>query len=314
MSQGRQIWWPPAVPAPERAPISAPLCRHSGRGAKGPTVEWSRLTPASPTPCAHPVPAPRSRACSRGSPPPLLLGSLWAPANALSYTGEVAFASDYVWRGISQTAGDPTVQGALEFEVGAGGAAVFFGLWGSNVSFDNGASLELDPYVGVSLGLNESLGLKVQATQYTYHGEGDDADNLDFSEISVTVGLPIVDIHAATSDNYLGSGSAALWSRVDVSLGLFDIGLEYTKADGTIAGIPELENGEPRVDAEGNTVYREEFDTYLTGIFGVNYEFIGLRASAELIVTSLDEEADLCKTMAGDACGTRVVLGLSRSF
>ena len=168
-------------------------------------------------------------------PATLLLGSLWAPASALSYTGEVAFSSDYVWRGISQTAGDPTVQGALEFEVGAGGAAVFFGLWGSNVSFDNGASLELDPYVGVSLGLSDSLGLKVQATQYTYHGargEGDDADNLDFSEISVTLGLPIVDVHAATSDNYLGSGNAALWGRVDVGLGLFDIGLEYTKADG----------------------------------------------------------------------------------
>ena len=65
---------------------------------------------------------------------------------------------------------------------------------------------------------------------------------------------------------------------------------------------------------DGSDQRSEEFDTYLTGIFGVNYEFIGLRASAELIVTSLDEEANLCKTVAGDACGTRVVLGLSRSF
>lgn len=266
-------------------------------------------------------PRPLSRPLSRPLPriaAALLLGSLWTPASAISYTGEVAFSSDYVWRGISQTGGDPTVQGALEFEVGAGGVAIFFGLWGSNVSFDNGASLELDPYVGVSLGLSESLGLKVQATQYTYHGMGDNANNLDFSELSVTLGLPIVDIHAATSDNYLGTNEAALWGRVDVSLGLFDIGVEYTKADGPIAGVPMLDNEGKREYRDGRVVYREgddfRFDSYLTGIVGVNYEFIGLRASAELIVTTLDEEADLCRTVAGDACGTRVVLGLSRSF
>jgi len=58
--------------------------------------------------------------------------------------------SDYVFRGISQTDNDPTVQGAVDVGYGM----FYAGVWGSGLDFygDNGdkANIELDYYAGIT--------------------------------------------------------------------------------------------------------------------------------------------------------------------
>lgn len=73
-------------------------------------------------------------------------------ANAeVTFTGNVALTSDYVFRGISQTQSDPAIQGGMDATTG-----IFYaGVWGSSLDFGSIGGLavdsgfELDLYAGV---------------------------------------------------------------------------------------------------------------------------------------------------------------------
>ena len=67
--------------------------------------------------------------------------------------GNIALATDYRFRGISQTDRDPAVSGGFDFTAENG---LYAGIWGSNISF--GCSLELDYYGGYRGKINDDLG------------------------------------------------------------------------------------------------------------------------------------------------------------
>jgi len=75
----------------------------------------------------------------------LLLTMVSLPTFA-SVSANVSFASDYIWRGMTQSDG-PAVQGGFDY---ASDGGFYAGLWGSNVNFnyDPGAGSELDLYFG----------------------------------------------------------------------------------------------------------------------------------------------------------------------
>ena len=76
---------------------------------------------------------------------------------AAQYSASLTLTSDYVWRGVSQTLGDPAVQGSFDYEHNSG---LYAGVWASNVDFfdpsapgasvadDDNADLELDLWLG----------------------------------------------------------------------------------------------------------------------------------------------------------------------
>ena len=66
-------------------------------------------------------------------------------ANA-EVSGSVAFVSDYVFRGISQSDGGPAVQGSLDWT----NDMFYAGVWGSSIDLGVGESMEFDLYVGVT--------------------------------------------------------------------------------------------------------------------------------------------------------------------
>jgi uncharacterized protein (TIGR02001 family) len=71
-------------------------------------------------------------------------------AREFSWSITIGGTSDYVFRGISQTAGDPAAQGSIDMSYG-----IFYaGAWGSNIDLDGGAtpgfgSAEIDFYAGI---------------------------------------------------------------------------------------------------------------------------------------------------------------------
>ena len=80
-------------------------------------------------------------------------------APAYTLTANVSLASDYYFRGLTQTWGKPAIQGGFDFAHGSG---FYAGVWGSNVSGKQfaGGSMELDLY-----GLNEdTIILQVERT------------------------------------------------------------------------------------------------------------------------------------------------------
>lgn len=68
-----------------------------------------------------------------------------AMAQDFAVTGNVAIVSDYVFRGVSQTAEDPAIQGGVDVTSGL----FYAGLWASNVDFGTSTDAEVDAYVGV---------------------------------------------------------------------------------------------------------------------------------------------------------------------
>jgi uncharacterized protein (TIGR02001 family) len=102
---------------------------------------------------------------------------LWAGTAQAEFSGTVTATSDYVFRGISQTAEDPALQASLDYEADVG---IYVGIWGSNVDFDDccDENLEIDYYAGFTAG--ETLEWDFGAVYYTYPGADGD---LNYPEI-----------------------------------------------------------------------------------------------------------------------------------
>lgn len=108
-----------------------------------------------------------------------MIGGAGAAHAEGAFTGNVALTTDYVFRGISQTEGNPAVQGGFDYTNGI----LYAGTWASSVSAATISSggTELDLYAGVTPSLGPvSFNLGVLA--YFYPGADDDAAELDFVE------------------------------------------------------------------------------------------------------------------------------------
>jgi len=124
----------------------------------------------------------------------LVLSALAAPAAMAeeeastwgTFTGNVALANDYVFRGVSQTLNNATIQGGLDWDSGMG---IYLGTWGSNVDFGAGldGGMEWDLYGGYRGTLGEAFTYDVGAVGYLYPGSAG-AANLDYWEAKVALG------------------------------------------------------------------------------------------------------------------------------
>lgn len=74
-----------------------------------------------------------------------LAGAAQAQDAGPTFAFNVGAATDYVFRGISQTDEDPQVYGGVDASMGIG----YAGVWVSNVDFGNGTDAEFDLYAGI---------------------------------------------------------------------------------------------------------------------------------------------------------------------
>ncbi len=106
----------------------------------------------------------------------------------ITTSGSVAMATDYRFRGISQTSNNPAIQGAITLTHQSG---VYLGLWGSNItSVGKSNSAEMDATIGytTALPLSATLAptLDVGYIRYGYFGTGDSApgnNQPDYNEV-----------------------------------------------------------------------------------------------------------------------------------
>ena len=104
-------------------------------------------------------------------------------ASATDFAGgtisyNIAATSDYVFRGFSQTDGDPAIQGGIDYSNG-----IFYtGAWASNVDF---ADYELDIYAGVKPVVG-SFTFDLGAIYYNYND-----GSLDSTELKAAVSHPL---------------------------------------------------------------------------------------------------------------------------
>lgn len=136
-------------------------------------------------------------------------------------SGNLTFAADYRFRGVSQTYTEPAVQAGVEY---ASSLGAYGGAWGSNVSgnqFLNGGSLELDLYGGYRWEVGK-LGLDLGGQYYWYPSArynidpGDSYNTTEvylstrFQQVSAKYSLAVTDLFGlktATIGGYCGINS-----------------------------------------------------------------------------------------------------------
>jgi uncharacterized protein (TIGR02001 family) len=109
--------------------------------------------------------------------------ALGANAHAAQFNGNATLTTDYVWRGSTQTQGDPAVQAGFK---AASDSGFYASIWGSNVEFapETHASSEMDFTVGWGRSLNDDWALDVNVLRYQYPSTTVD---LNWTELNSTV-------------------------------------------------------------------------------------------------------------------------------
>ena len=212
-------------------------------------------------------------------------------ATAVELTGNVALTTDYVWRGMSQTAGSPAIQGGFDADIGNG---LYAGIWGSNVDSEMypDASMELDLYAGWA-GEVAGVGVDVGVITFAYPTSGTENDWTE-----VYVGLSM--------------GPAPITQYFAVDLGSDDIG-DYRYGNYTDLG---LELGEyAGVSFAAHVGYydlRQTSNDYWDWKLAASTTYMGV--DVEVAYTDVDTNSDNNSDARNSADDAAYVLTISKSL
>ncbi|ANU08644.1 TorF family putative porin [Paraurantiacibacter namhicola] len=175
----------------------------------------------------------------------LLAGSVFvaAPAAAqdgVTISGNASIVSDYRFRGVSLSGGDPAIQGGIDVETGSG---FYVGTWGSSI--DGGplfGEMELDVYGGWSGEVSPGISVNVGAIAYLF--PTNDFGPADYGEVYASVSPSIGPAELTVGAAYAWDQDALgnddnLYLYSDLSVGVpttpltFNAHLGYT--DGALA-------------------------------------------------------------------------------
>ena len=216
-----------------------------------------------------------------------------AMAENSPFTGNVAFTTDYIFRGISQSNEEPTIQGGMDWNDASTG--LYAGVWGSGVDFTD-ATTEIDAYAGMKGTMMDDINWNLGAIYYFYPG-ADDARNYDFWELAASVGYDFGFMQTTASLNYspdfFGSSGDAWYPALNATIPL---------NNGFTANA-----GLAHQWVEDNTAYT--IQDYTTWSLGLGYDYEGFNFGLKYHDTDLTEP-----TECADGCGARIVFTISRTF
>jgi uncharacterized protein (TIGR02001 family) len=166
----------------------------------------------------------------------LLLGTLPVGAGEVaaphSISGGVAYSTDYMYRGQSQTDNAPAVSGTVNYGYDGSSFDAYLGTWASSISF--GGNVEMDWYGGLTgsfgdTGLNWDVGF----LYYMYPGGGEDLDFVEghiglsytFSDLAFE---PTIGFKAHWSPEWQLDSDSSGYYEGNLSLSLpYDFGLAF---------------------------------------------------------------------------------------
>lgn len=95
----------------------------------------------------------------------ILLGLLVLSTSAFAdVNGSIGYSSDYMWRGVSQSAGASSLNAGIELDSNG----FFVGAWVGEVDFGDEATQERDLYLGYNLDVMDNLDVQLGLIQYRY--------------------------------------------------------------------------------------------------------------------------------------------------
>jgi len=216
-------------------------------------------------------------------------------ASPHSFTGNFTLATDYRFRGVSQTDREPAVQGGFDYEHSSG---FYVGNWNSNVDFAK--SIEMDLYAGYKFAITEDFGMDVGALYYYYPG-GMRADGINYNTTELYVAGSYKWLTAkyshAISDNVFGVANAR--------------GSSYLQLD---AAIPLAEKVNLNLHVGKTDTKNATGDAdYADYAVGVDYD-LGF-ATVALTVYDTDKDDKFSSAGTGKkVAGSGAVFSISKSF
>lgn len=154
------------------------------------------------------------------------LATIAPMAQAGSWNASIDFVSDYRFRGISQTQGDPALQigGQYAFDNG-----LYLGTWASNVDFadGDGANTEVDLFVGFGANLTEDFAVDAQVLRYVYPSTAAGVD-YDYTEVIASLSWKgMITGTIGYSNDVFASDETGIYYQLGTSHTVFD---DYTIA------------------------------------------------------------------------------------
>jgi uncharacterized protein (TIGR02001 family) len=141
-------------------------------------------------------------------------------------TGNVAVVSDYRFRGVSQSAGDPAIQGGITLNHKSG---LYVGTWSSSINFSNVAAdplfgnQELDIFGGWTGSVSSNLTLDAGLLYYAYPGGhvGKAEFFEPYASLSTTLGpakLKVGANYAWSQDAIFNDDNLYVYTNVDIGI------------------------------------------------------------------------------------------------
>ncbi len=217
--------------------------------------------------------------------------SLASQARAADLSGSAALTTDYVWRGSTQTQGDPAVQAGFKI---AGESGLYASAWGSNVRFapETEATAELDFTVGWGKALSDDWAVDVNLLRYQYPST---ALDLNWIELNGTL---------TYKDNYwvsIGHSNEAL--GYDASGTYTQVGAKFPINDAF-----RIEASVAHYFLSDEVVAKEGYShAQLSGVWA-------FKAPFELRLTAHATDSDAKAIFGDDYAGSRIEAALQASF
>lgn len=207
----------------------------------------------------------------------------------VSLSGNAALTTDYIWRGTTQTQGDPAVQAGFKV---AGDSGFYVSVWGSNVEFapETHASSEFDSTLGWGRSISDNWALDVNMLHYRYPSTTVDLNWTELNSTLTYAGNFWLSI--GWSPEALGSEASGFYTQLGAK---FPLGEHFRL---------EAAAGYYALDA----VYD---DSYLHGQLSAVW---AIKGPLELRVTAHATDSSAEKIFGEEFAGDRVEAALQASF
>lgn len=223
-----------------------------------------------------------------------LLGG-FGTAQGAEISGNVTLASDYSFRGVSQTSRDPAIQGGFDVAWESG---FYIGTWSSNVSFGI-TSQEWDLYFGYGGQINDKLSWDVNYVRFEYPSAGSE---LDYNELDASLSFANFTAGLGYSNEYFALDEVT-W---------FYPYIEYSQAMPSGASL-DFHIGVSLVDDNSADDFTASFGDDTVVDWSVTYTIpvSGVDIGIGVVGTDIDKKD--CFGGSKD-CSTRAIVSLSKSL
>lgn len=208
-------------------------------------------------------------------------------ASAGEISGNVTVATDYSFRGWSQTTRDPAIQGGFDYGFESG---LYIGTWASNLKYGDDASTEIDLYAGFGGEFGNGNTFDFSVIRFEYPSEG---SSLDYMEIAGSIGIGALTLGVNYSPAYLGEGGPSFFYPY--------IGYSWAPSD---AASLDFQVGMSMAEEVGGP----DEDSYMDYSVTLTIPTGGVDLGLAVVGTNLDEE------VCGADCELRLIFSISKSM